>query len=156
MNIKISPGEKHFTASVCIVTKEEPKRMVLVHHRKFNKWQQPGGHVEPFENPVETAVRETKEETGIDISFILNNIEAIDPMTGSLPLPRFFLEETIPAIGEEPGHYHLDHIYLVEVPYQIIKHQESEAHGIGWFTIEEAMKLPMHENGRIIFNKLLT
>lgn len=33
-------------------------------------WDIPGGAVEPFEGPAETAVRETREETGLDVETI--------------------------------------------------------------------------------------
>ena len=38
--------EKHFVASVWIISSGSPKKVLLVHHKKFNKWLQPGGHVE--------------------------------------------------------------------------------------------------------------
>lgn len=71
-------GEKHFCGSVWVLSKGKPTKMLLVHHKKLGKWLQPGGHIEPTENPVETAVRELKEETGIDISFLLDEIDVID------------------------------------------------------------------------------
>ena len=39
-------------------------------NKKLNKWLQPGGHIEYTETPAETAIRETKEETGIDIQIV--------------------------------------------------------------------------------------
>ena len=33
------------------------------------KWGPPGGHGEPGENPIETAIREIKEETNLDIDI---------------------------------------------------------------------------------------
>ncbi|WP_435079631.1 NUDIX hydrolase N-terminal domain-containing protein [Halococcus sp. AFM35] len=33
-------------------------------------WDIPGGAVEPFEGPAETAVRETREETGLDVETV--------------------------------------------------------------------------------------
>ena len=53
-----------------------------MYNKKLNKWLQPGGHIEGLETPIETAIRETKEETGVDIrivgpSFIQDKIEPI-------------------------------------------------------------------------------
>lgn len=93
---RVLEGEKHFTASVWILNKSNPKKMLLVHHKKLGKWQQPGGHIEQFENAIETAVREVKEETGLDISFLLKQIRIIDKEGSFLPVPRFFMEQTIP------------------------------------------------------------
>lgn len=44
--------------------------VLLMYNKKLNKWLQPGGHIEGFEEPHETAIRETFEETGINIKII--------------------------------------------------------------------------------------
>lgn len=148
-------GEKHFTASAFILSKNSPKKVVLVHHKKHGVWLQPGGHVEPFENPVEAAVREVKEETGIDISFLFRQIQPIDHFGKVLPVPAFFLEETIPAHKDEPEHFHLDLFYTVEVPFQEVSLQAEESHEVGWFTLKEALELPMYENTKLLLKQVL-
>ncbi|HVF69901.1 MAG TPA: NUDIX domain-containing protein [Xanthomonadales bacterium] len=153
---KVLPGEKQFTASVWVLTKTKPKKVLLVHHKKYDKWIQPGGHIEHFENPIECAVREIKEETGLDISFINSYMEqTVDGVTSFLKTPDFFLEQRIPAHGEQPEHFHLDHQYIVKVDEQMLKHNISESHGIGWFSKKEALALPIHEDTKIILQKLL-
>lgn len=53
-----------FTASVLIVHKNK----VLLHkHSKLGMWLQIGGHIELDEDPNEAAVREAKEEVGLDV-----------------------------------------------------------------------------------------
>ena len=43
-------------------------------------WDIPGGAVEPYEGPVETAVRETREETGLDVETIeIVDAHSMDP-----------------------------------------------------------------------------
>ncbi len=42
-------------------------KILLVYHRKFGKYLQPGGHIEDGEEAHETATREVFEETGIQI-----------------------------------------------------------------------------------------
>lgn len=153
--IEIVKGEKHFTASVWIVTKNTPKKVLLVHHKKYNKWIQPGGHIEQFENPLECAIREVKEETGLDIGFLADQIQIIEDGDKFLPAPDFFMQQSIPAYQDQPQHFHLDINYVVEIEEQDLKHSESELHGIGWFSKDEALKLPIHENTKIILQKLL-
>lgn len=148
-------GEKHFCASVWILTSTTPKKILLLNHKKLGKWLQPGGHIEQFENPVKAAVREVKEETGLDISFLKDKIDIIAKEGSFLPLPAFLIEQVIPEHNGEPQHYHLDINYVVEVVEQEVKHQKNEALGINWFTKEEALKLPIHKDTRIIINKLL-
>ena len=41
--------------------------VVLIHRPKYNDWSWPKGKVDPGETLPETAVREVKEETGLDI-----------------------------------------------------------------------------------------
>jgi 8-oxo-dGTP pyrophosphatase MutT (NUDIX family) len=148
------PGEKHFTSTIWIITQEEPKRVLLVHHKKYNIWLQPGGHIEYNENPIEAAIREVKEETQIDISPYLTQGKKYSETT-LLPSPLFFLEEPIPAHNNEPEHYHLDFIYKVEVPYQEAIRQEEESHDIGWFTYEETQSLDLFESTRFMLKQIL-
>lgn len=149
-----SYGGKHYTTTVFLVTEEQPQRVLLVHHKKMDKWMPPGGHQEGKENSYEAAIRETKEETSIDISDYLPKPKQIDERAVSLPLPRYILEERIDARGDQPEHYHLDLIYVVSVPYQEVVRQESESHSIGWFSEEEVSKLPVFENVAILINAI--
>ncbi len=43
------------------------ERVLLVDHRKAGLWLPPGGHIEPRELPESAAVREAREELGIDV-----------------------------------------------------------------------------------------
>jgi 8-oxo-dGTP pyrophosphatase MutT (NUDIX family) len=148
-------GEKHFTASVWIISKGQPKKALLLHHRKHDKWLQPGGHIEKFENPVEAAIREVKEETGVDVSFLADKIEKLNVEASFLPIPRYLMEQVIPAHGDEPAHFHLDMQYVAEIEEQELLHNIRESHGIGWFTLEEVLKLPIYKDTGIILGKLL-
>lgn len=56
--------------------------VLLMYNKKLNKWLQPGGHIGGVETPQENAIRETLEETGINIkiigpSFDGDNVEPI-------------------------------------------------------------------------------
>lgn len=152
---KVLKGEKHFTASVWVVSKNTPKKVLLIHHKKLDRWLQLGGHIEQFENPVETAIRETQEESGLDISFLAQKIMAPDSETKFLPLPDFLVEQFIPHYQDTPEHFHLDMQYVVEVEEQELEQSMTEAKGIGWFTLEEALKLQIHEDTKIILQKIL-
>jgi ADP-ribose pyrophosphatase YjhB (NUDIX family) len=58
-----------WTGGVRAVILDEENRMLLVkqHHEDKDIWMVPGGGIEEGENSAEAAVREVKEETGLDI-----------------------------------------------------------------------------------------
>lgn len=142
------PGEKHATATVFVFSDEHPTRLLLMHHKKFDRWMPPGGHQELLENPYEAAIREVHEETGVDVSAAFSSPIELDAQSRILPLPRFVLEESIAAYGDKPAHFHIDSVYAVRVPHQSPTHQQAEAHDAGWFTKEELATLPLFDNVR--------
>lgn len=152
---KVIRGEKHFTASVWIITDSSPKKVLLINHKKLGRWLQLGGHIEKFENPIIAVIREAKEESGVDISFLAEKIRAADDETNFLPKPVYLVEQFIPEYQDTPQHFHLDMQYVVEIEEQELKQSMQESKGIGWFTKKEALKLTIHEDTKIILDKLL-
>ena len=53
----------HFTGSAILLSVDH-KKTLLVYHPSFEKWIQPGGHIENSETIEDTILRETEEETG--------------------------------------------------------------------------------------------
>jgi 8-oxo-dGTP pyrophosphatase MutT (NUDIX family) len=54
----------HVTGSAVVVG---PRGVILIKHKSLAIWLQPGGHVEPDETPWDGALREAREETGLDV-----------------------------------------------------------------------------------------
>ncbi len=152
---KVIEGEKQYTASVWILSSSTPKKMLLIHHKKLGKWQQPGGHIERFENPVEAAVREVQEETGLNINFLLKEINYIDEDASFLPVPKFVMEQMIPSHKDQPKHFHIDINYVVEVDEQKFVFNKDETHDIGWFTKAEIANLPTHGDTKIVVDQIM-
>lgn len=52
-------------------------KMVVIYHKINNAWTYPGGHADGEEDLLSVAVKEVKEETGLDIRVLDNNTFAI-------------------------------------------------------------------------------
>lgn len=65
-NVYVPP--KHIVSAATIVLNE--KRELLLIKGPARGWEMPGGQVEEGESLTEAAIRETKEETGIDVEII--------------------------------------------------------------------------------------
>lgn len=77
------------------------KKVLLIYHPTFERWQQPGGHLEPDEaGPWVAAKRESIEETGVKIG------REFGPENERIPLLiESHLVPTRPP-KNEPEHYH--------------------------------------------------
>jgi len=151
----IEPGERHSTATVVVISDTSPAKTLLQHHRKFDRWMPPGGHQESDENSVEAAIRETLEETGIDITAAIPPAQIFGEDVTSLAMPKYLLEEKIPAHGDQPFHYHLDQVYVVNVPDQAVRLHAGESRDIGWFTLNETEKMNLFDDMHKILHKEL-
>lgn len=62
-----APKANSIVPSVTAVVTDEQGRLLLVHKTDNNLWALPGGGVDVGESVAQAAVREVKEETGIDV-----------------------------------------------------------------------------------------
>ena len=105
------------SAGIVIFRKENSKNLFLLLRYPSGHWDFVKGKMEKDESTHETAVRETKEETGIeDVSFLENFEEWIDynfQYQGELVQKKvvFFLAET-KTKEIEISHEHLDYIWM--------------------------------------------
>lgn len=58
------------SATVLVDDPEGRDRILLVRHAQSGSWGMIGGMVEPEEPPAEAAVRETEEETGLEVEIV--------------------------------------------------------------------------------------
>lgn len=134
---------RHFTATAFVV--DSRNRTLLLWHKRLGRWMPPGGHVDPDELPEETARRECREETGLDVEIageLQEDLFAGNPAEGRmLKKPIALLLENIPASTErdEPAHQHMDFVYLARPvdEDQALSLQEQEGTELRWFTREE-------------------
>lgn len=123
--------EKQFTSTVYILNCKEAK-VLLLFHKKLQKWLPPGGHVEMNETPPEAARREVMEETGLEIEFLEEENIWIDNWNAvSIERPYMCLLENIPAYKETPAHQHIDFIY-VAIPKSSFSSPTEECKWFSW------------------------
>ena len=120
-----------FTTSVHIVYLNK----VLLHrHKKLGIWLPPGGHIELDEDPNEAAVREAKEETGLDV-MLVGHATSYDSTFGARELipPKFLNRHYCDSTRT---HEHVDCVYFGRTESDNARH-EIEGGEIRWFTKEE-------------------
>jgi 8-oxo-dGTP pyrophosphatase MutT (NUDIX family) len=94
-----TPG--HITCTGVVL---DPQReaVLLVHHRRLDRWLLPGGHVDPEDQAIwHTARREVIEETGAVLNGYPGLLVGVDV-------------HPIPARGSEPLHLHHDLIFAFQ------------------------------------------
>ncbi len=75
-----------FTVAIFVV---HDGKILLIHHRKLDKWLPLGGHIELDEDPEQAALREAKEESGLDVELLGERPPTTSPGTRALIAPRF-------------------------------------------------------------------
>jgi 8-oxo-dGTP pyrophosphatase MutT (NUDIX family) len=75
-----------FTVAIFVV---HDQKVLLIHHRKLDKWLPLGGHIELDEDPEIAALREAKEESGLDVELLGERPPTTSPGTRALIAPRF-------------------------------------------------------------------
>ncbi len=128
---------REFTATVYLIDNE---RTLLLYHKKHRKWLPPGGHLEPNEVPHLAAIREAREETGLEIELIEEENVWVEKI--SIPRPYLCLLEPL------EDHEHIDLIYVGRPIGGTLNPCVQETEGAHWYTREEVGRL---ERGRDIF-----
>ena len=123
------PQKRIDQAGGIVVRRENGRTLVLLVRSKKDPsiWVYPKGHIEPGETAVETAVRETYEESGV-------GGESLGPIGAPLEFQS----------GREP----------VRVQYFLIRPTSEvdspEGREKGWFTLDEARRRLAFENARAL------
>lgn len=99
-------------------------RRAADHDTEPGKWALPGGHVDPGEDSADAAVRELREETGLDLH---------DHGAGMYYMDRY------DTPGRDPrGHYITD-VYLVRLPGTVPVAGADDADVAVWMPLDEGL-----------------
>lgn len=123
----------HMTASSWIVNHQRTQ-VLMVYHNIYQSWSWTGGHADGDENLLRVALREAREETGVEhIHPVLDDIYSLEALTvdGHLKNGRYV-----------SSHIHLNVTYLLEADESdSLRVCEGENSGVRWFTPQEAMRV---------------
>lgn len=123
----------HMSASAWVVSPDREK-VLMVYHNIYNSWSWLGGHADGETDLLKTAVREVREESG------LNHVRPLRDSIYSL--------EVLTVDGHEKNgkyvnsHLHLNITYLLEAdPAESVREKPDENSGVAWFAREEAVQM---------------
>ena len=121
----------HMTASAWVVNPQRSK-VLMVYHRLYDSWSWAGGHADGEEDLLAVALREVREETGV---------QRLRPVTEEI-----YSLEVLTVDGHEkhgryvPSHLHLNVTYLLEAEEdQPLRVCEAENSGVAWVSLADAL-----------------
>jgi len=136
-------GLGHATGSGLILSPDK-KCMLLIFHKKLNRWLQPGGHVDSDDlSPLHAAIRESLEETKAEIGWYLSLVPE-DPYV-PLDLDTHIFPQH-PATNQ-PEHFHHDFRYVFLTRSNKIGLDTDEVIDYKWVKLEEMAKVEKHITG---------
>lgn len=151
-NILVRENEfAHFTASSWVVNKEKTK-VLMIYHNIYQSWAWTGGHSDGEADVLKVAIKELKEETGVqNVKILKEDIFSLEAITvdGHVKRGKYV-----------SSHIHLNLTYLLEVDEKEILHiKEDENSGVKWVPIEKINEVSkenwMKENIYTKLNKKL-
>ncbi len=126
----------HIVAGGFIYAKEDKKFLVL-YHNDLEMYLYPGGHIDSNDNnPLETALREIKEETGLsDLIELKVTDDELVPI--DIDMQRIRYNERLKL----PSHYHFDFRYLFMIDrISDVEIDTEELSNFKWIDIDELSK----------------
>lgn len=137
----------HITSSGFIMNPSLDK-VLMIHHNIRNTWAWTGGHADGDGNLLQVAIKEAKEETGINsVLPLTEKIISID----ILPVPGHWRK------GKYVNtHLHLSIAYvLITSESEALKIKKNENSGVNWFTVGQFTEDYFSDHDVYLYNKII-
>ncbi len=138
----------HFTSSAFVVDKSL-QQCLMVYHNIYDAWSWTGGHLDGDTNPLATAVREAREETGIqNLKPISSELIALDilPVIGHYRRGQY--------VG---AHLHLSLAYgFIGNPAEPLRICPEENRKVGWIALQELDTCCSEAHMVPVYKKIIT
>lgn len=138
----------HFTSSAFTVNKVRDK-VLMIHHNIYNSWSWIGGHADGEEDLLAVAMKELKEETGVEnIRPVSTEIFSLDVLT--------VLGHTKRGNYVSP-HLHLSVAFLIEADEKdLLRVKADENSGVRWIPLEEINDYSAEPHMHKVYDKLVS
>jgi 8-oxo-dGTP pyrophosphatase MutT (NUDIX family) len=119
----------HMTSSGLILNPGLDK-MLMIYHKQYDSWTWTGGHADGIDDPLDTAIREAKEETGLEnLAPLSSAVASIDvlPVFGHMKKGTYV-----------PAHLHFNVTYvLIADENAALRVNEEETNGVKWVPVDQ-------------------
>lgn len=137
----------HLTGSSMIFN-EESNKVLMVYHNIYKSWAWTGGHADGEEDLLKLAVREAKEETGLEnIDIVSDKIISLD----ILPVVDHYKNDCYIT-----PHLHLSVTYLFKASEdEDLRVKEDENSGVKWIPISKLKEYVTETHMMPIYTKII-
>ena len=136
----------HFTASAWLINGDHTK-VLMAYHNIYDSWSWVGGHADGDMDLLQVAIKEAKEETGL---------EAVRPVSQEIySIEILGVPAHVKKGKHVTTHVHLNVTYLLEASESDLTHiKPDENSDIGWFELEKAVEVSTEPEMKVVYQKL--
>jgi len=119
----------HVTGSAWVINPNRTHTLML-HHRKLDRWFQPGGHADGDPDILQVVLKEVSEESGIEldqVKLLSENVFDVDI-------------HTIYPSKHDDRHEHFDIRFLIEIDDRLDIPGNSESHQVAWIPLDQVSR----------------